>query len=259
MMVGIPIYLSDMRSSARASEKPAEETDVLTSAEQTITERKTTDLTIQPPQQLVGMKTSDWRLALVSPSVKLKAPIDEQNLKEVGYGERLDQRIVGAYQEMMAAAKKAAFEYKIVSGYRSVADQEQVLSQRITQLMSSEGLDQKAAEAKAKLTMTVPGFSEHHLGLALDVVDTQWEATAPGMVLDEVYGQQPSAKWLADNCWKYGFIIRYPKGKENLTGITYEPWHLRYVGKENAEYITSHQLTMEEYLDLVKKWESYGS
>lgn len=258
-MVGVPIFLSDLRSSAKASESPVAMADVYSSAEQVSAETKKEELLINPPESMKNMKTSDWRLPLVGPSETFTKAIDEKDLKDVGSGELLDKRVVADYQAMAAAALKDQFQLRVISGYRSVNDQEQVLSQRVNQLMSSEGLDQKAAEEKAKLTMTTPGCSEHHTGLALDVVDNQWEASGPGMLLDESYGQQPGAKWLAAHCAEYGFIIRYPEGKENLTGITYEPWHLRYVGKENAAYITSHQLTLEEYLELVKKWESYGS
>ncbi len=86
-------------------------------------------------------------------------------------------------------------------------------------------------------TAQPPGCSEHETGLAFDV-------TARG---DEDFEATPQFKWLSEHCWDYGFILRYPKGKEQITGIAYEPWHYRYVGEEAAKLIRDHGWTLEEY------------
>jgi D-alanyl-D-alanine carboxypeptidase len=99
--------------------------------------------------------------------------------------------------------------------------------------------------------LTKPGLSEHHTGLALDVLDTEWYNQ--GNMLDEAFGETEAGKWLAENVCHYGFVIRYEKGKEKITGINYEPWHIRYVGKENAEYMYQNKLVLEEYIDQLKK------
>ena len=93
--------------------------------------------------------------------------------------------------------------------------------------------------------VTVPGASEHQIGLALDIVCSTY------MSLDEGFGDTEAGKWLAENSCRFGFILRYPKGKEYITGIEYEPWHFRYVGVKAAEVITKQGITLEEF------WEEY--
>ena len=89
------------------------------------------------------------------------------------------------------------------------------------------------------------GHSEHETGLALDI-------TARGNdKLDESQAAEKEIQWLHENCWKYGFILRYPKDKEAVTGISYEPWHFRYVGREAAEYLYENRLTLEEFWELI--------
>lgn len=90
--------------------------------------------------------------------------------------------------------------------------------------------------------MAVPGTSEHQLGLALDIVDIS------NQTLDESQENTPVQKWLMNNSWRYGFILRYPTDKSDITGISYEPWHYRYVGKKAAKEIYDAQICLEEYL-----------
>ena len=91
---------------------------------------------------------------------------------------------------------------------------------------------------KAEDYVAKPGFSEHQTGLCIDVTNR-----------DKYFVKgTEEADWIANNCYKYGFIIRYPEGKENITGISYEPWHIRYVGKEIAKQIHNKGITLEEYL-----------
>lgn len=90
--------------------------------------------------------------------------------------------------------------------------------------------------------VALPGTSEHESGLAIDcgiVID--------GEYIDELPENAPITKWIHENCYKYGFILRYPKGKEEITGYKYEPWHLRYVGPKLAKYLTENDLTLDEY------------
>ena len=91
----------------------------------------------------------------------------------------------------------------------------------------------------------MPNASEHQIGLALDIVTDTYVA------LNEGFAKTAAGKWLAENSCKYGFILRYPKGKEDITGIEYEPWHFRYVGAEVATLITEQGITLEEF------WEEY--
>ena len=103
-------------------------------------------------------------------------------------------------------------------------------------------MDYWEAYEETTLNVALPGTSEHALGLALDLISNEYTE------LDERQEETPEAKWLAQNCHKYGFILRYPPEKTNITGIIYEPWHYRYVGEEHAAKIMEKGITLEEYL-----------
>lgn len=203
---------------------------------------------------LPDVQVDDWNLVLVGPTHKLTKEIDETNqLVSLDNGYLIDKRIKPKYEEFAQAAQAAGFPLVMVSAYRSVASQEEVFAQNVQQVMASQGVTQEEATNITKQTITEPGYSEHHTGLAIDVVDQNWYNNYPTTVLDASYGNEPGAKWIAENAANYGFIVRYLKGREDVTNITYEPWHLRYVGKENAMYMVKHGLTLEEYLDQLKE------
>ncbi|KAF1297701.1 peptidase M15 [Enterococcus sp. JM4C] len=217
-----------------------------------VAEKKVASLLEQPEEQfkdLPKVSKNDWNLVLVGPNHKLKTEIPDSQLTTLANGFEVDKRIAKSFEELAAAAEKAGYPLVTISAFRSVAYQEEVFEEGVSQNMSRLGLSEEAAIKEAKKTMTEPGFSEHHTGLALDVVDESWNKNYVGGLLDARFGEQPGAKWLAEHAATYGFIIRYPKNQEKITAITYEPWHIRYVGKENAEYIEKNKLTLEEYLD----------
>ena len=112
--------------------------------------------------------------------------------------------------------------------------------------LQETGLSYEEAYEKAKTVVAYPGTSEHQTGLATDIVATSHQ------LLDDSQAETAEQQWLMENCWKYGFILRYPLGKSEYTGIIYEPWHYRYVGKEVAQYITENELCLEEYWQLVE-------
>ena len=140
-----------------------------------------------------------------------------------------------AYDEMVKDAAAAGLSLKSVSDFRSYATQEQLYKNYCN----------RDGQAAADTYSARPGHSEHQTGLAIDI-------NCAGSGFDNT----PEAKWLAENCWKYGFILRYPKGKENITGYQYESWHIRYVGKEWAKTITESGLTLEEYFQIDSKYAS---
>ena len=111
------------------------------------------------------------------------------------------------------------------------------------QRFMNQGYKRAEAERLAAQVVAVPGTSEHHLGLAVDIVDAKWP------YLEEEQEDMPAQKWLMEHCWEYGFILRYPKNTTSETGIIYEPWHYRYVGKELAKEIHESGLTLETYLN----------
>ncbi len=193
-------------------------------------------------------KKEDWELLLVNDQHKIKE--EPKNLKELSDGHKIDSRIYDSYLSLVDAAKKAGFDLTVISAYRSVAEQEAIVA-RDTEENINKGLPEDEAKKKAMEYLTVPGLSEHHTGLALDVLDSKWYEE--GKMLEEGFGGTDAGKWLAENSCHYGFVIRYQKGKEKLTGINYEPWHIRYVGQKNAEYMTTNNLVLEEYVDQLKK------
>jgi D-alanyl-D-alanine carboxypeptidase len=195
----------------------------------------------------------DWSLVLVGPLNK-GSEIETGGLAKLSNGYLVDKRIVSDYEKLKAAAEKAGHPLVMISAFRSIASQKAVFDQNVTMLMNQGQSKEKAIET-TKRTMTEPGYSEHHTGLALDVVDRQWYNSYPDTVLDHQFGDTAGGKWLQEHAREYGFIIRYPEGKQAITKIDYEPWHLRYVGVETATYIEKHQLTLEEFLEQVKEQE----
>ena len=147
-------------------------------------------------------------------------------------------------EQMLADCRAAGYKPRIMSGHRSFYIQTVTLQRAISARMA-KGMSYQLASEDAVKSVAIPGTSEHHLGLALDIVD------ANNPKLEEFQEDMPTQKWLMENCWKYGFILRYPKGTTEITGITYEPWHYRYVGREMAEEIYELGLTLEEYVDML--------
>lgn len=130
----------------------------------------------------------------------------------------------------------------ICSSYRTIQKQERLYKNKVNEYIS-QGYSQKQAEKEAGKWVAVPGTSEHHTGLAVDIVATDYQ------LLDENQENTPEQQWLMNNAYKYGFILRYPNGKSHITGIYYEPWHYRYVGKEVAKEIHEQGICLEEYLN----------
>lgn len=158
------------------------------------------------------------------------------------FKEKDDKRLMRAeaahaLESLVAAAKKDGVFLAGVSGYRSYQTQVGLFNYYV----------QTQGEETARKYSAEPGHSEHQTGLAMDVSGSTGECAA-----DDCFAGTPEANWLAQHASEHGFIIRYPKGKEAITGYAYEPWHLRYVGKTMASAIASKGLTLEEYLGQTK-------
>lgn len=143
-----------------------------------------------------------------------------------------------ALEEMFADASNNGIELIAISGYRSYARQKEVFDAQV----STSGY-----EEAAKL-VAIPGNSEHQTGLAMDI-----SSRSVNLDLVEQFEETPEGKWLKDNAHRFGFILRYPKGKEGITGYNFEPWHFRYVGIKAATEIYENDLTLEEYFNIVEK------
>ena len=158
-------------------------------------------------------------------------------LTELSNGQKVDSRIYPYLQEMFDDMRTEGIYPIVREGYRTAEEQQAILDERIQRYMN-EGYSRSRAENAAKQWVAVPGTSEHQLGIAVDINADKTRSTN-----EEVY------QWLAENAYKYGFILRYPQGKEDITGGEYEPWHYRYVGTEAALEIYQNQICLEEYME----------
>ena len=145
---------------------------------------------------------------------------------------------------MLADCRKAGLRPMICSAYRTQATQTRLHNNKIARLRAA-GYSLEAAKQEAARWVAVPGTSEHQTGLALDLVSARYTN------LDQKQAETAEQKWLMEHCWEYGFILRYPVDKGDITGIGYEPWHYRYVGREHAAAIHETGLCLEEYLALL--------
>lgn len=156
-------------------------------------------------------------------------------------GRRVDSRCYEAFEEMMAACRDAGYAPFLCSAYRTQETQQSLYDNKVQRLMNS-GMGEEEAKVEAAKAVAIPGTSEHQLGLAVDIVDANMQD------LTDEQENTETQKWLMANSWRYGFIHRYPNDKTDITGIIYEPWHYRYVGKAAAQDIFNRDITLEEYV-----------
>lgn len=181
-----------------------------------------------------------WNMTLVN----AENPMQEgyvPELAEVENGYSVDARIAEDLNAMLAAARADGCQPQICSAYRSVEKQIQVFNDTVNSWIS-QGSSFWDAYQRTTQEVALPGTSEHGIGLAVDIVSNQYAE------LDAKQAETMEAQWLQEHCYEYGFILRYPPEKQSLTGIIYEPWHYRYVGREMAQKIKESGLTLEEYL-----------
>lgn len=196
-----------------------------------------------------GTKGNDWNMILVN-ETHLFANENEMKLVEIDHGEFIDKRILSDYLQLKKEAQKAGYQLAAISGYRSIDYQEGLFATSIENYRL-QGYSQKEAEQMTKKYVQIPGASEHHTGLAIDIASEAFKNS--GQELTDELENTPEYKWLEKNAAKYGFILRYPKGKEKVTGIGYEPWHFRYVGVKEAEFLKENELTLEEWHEKMQK------
>ena len=184
---------------------------------------------------------TDWNLLLVNPNHSV--PEDLQPvLAQVQGKYEMDERAAPHMKEMIAAAKEDGINLWVLSTYRTYEYQQGLFDTNVKQL-KNQGMTEEEAIKETAANVAVPGTSEHHTGLAADIMCAEWT----GGITDD-FAETDAYKWLYAHCAEYGFIERYPKGSTDITGIVYEPWHFRYVGKEHAEIIMEKGITLEEYL-----------
>ena len=185
--------------------------------------------------------SGDWRLILVNK----QHPIPDDYVFELGTikgGMKCDERILPDLFAMLQAAKDEGINLNIASPYRTDDRQESNFNKKIKMYME-QGYSYMEAYKTASRVVTIPGASEHQIGLALDITSDIYTK------LEEGFGETEAGMWLAEHSCEYGFIIRYPEGKEYITSIEYEPWHFRYVGKEAAAIMKKDNICLEEFWD----------
>ena len=186
---------------------------------------------------------TNWRLILANPWNTLPENFTVET-KSFHNGHSVDRRIFDDLEMMLEAAKREGLSPIICSSYRTLEKQKSLFENKIGKYLSNGLSDQEAAVEAAKW-VAIPGTSEHQTGLAVDIVAKSYQ------ILDKEQENTPEQKWLMENSYKYGFILRYPENKSDLTGINYEPWHYRYVGKEAAKEIYENGICLEEYLNQI--------
>lgn len=155
-------------------------------------------------------------------------------------GKLVAKEIAGDLTRMLKDARENGFMPIVCSGYRSLVYQRELLATKVNRLCN-QGYDTAQAQTLAKREIMPEGCSEHHTGLAVDIVSEE------NKELEVSQENSITNQWLQKHCAEYGFILRYPKDKEEITQVSYEPWHFRYVGVEIAEYLTKNKMTLEEF------------
>ena len=224
-------------------------------ATQTTTEETTTEVTLSLEEQAHLQLVEDAK-AVYNTNNGCALLINAENILPETYtfehytlksGKEIDTRILPDLQSMLTACNDAGFEYNIVSAYRDRDYQQTLVDADTAKYMEEEGLSEEEARKKALASTQIPGCSEHEAGLALDIRSPEEDT------LTEDLENDPTNSWLIHNSYKYGFILRYPKDKTDKTGITYEPWHFRYVGVEIATFLYNNNLCLEEFYELINE------
>lgn len=195
----------------------------------------------------INSTTSDWELLLVNKNHKVPKGYTVE-LEEIETVHQVDKRIVEPLKQMLADARKEGLLPLICSSYRTNAKQQKLYNNKVREY-ERWGCGSEEAKEFASYWVAIPGTGEHETGLAVDIVSKDYQ------ILDEKQEQTDVQRWLIDNSYKYGFALRYPTDKKEITMINYEPWHYRYVGVDNATYMKEHDMCLEEYIDYLKEFE----
>lgn len=183
---------------------------------------------------------TDWRLILVNIDNALPEDYNIE-LADIDQYRQFDARAIEELKKMVEAERKSgASGMWVQSGYRSIELQTKVFNEQVQEYINQG----KTKEEAEKLTLKIinkPGTSEHNLGLAVDFNYANYD-----------FEETTAFKWLKENAEDYGFILRYPKDKVEITKVNYEPWHWRYVGVENAKEINKKEFCLEEYIEYLQ-------
>lgn len=237
IILSIIIVIIKLATKPKEEEKPEETVEVFSTSTDNVV-----IVEIEKPE--IDSKTTDWELILVNKENKI--PENYQvDLQTIEGNHEVDIRIVSALTQMLADARKEGLKPYICSSYRTNEKQTQLYNKKVKQYQKW-GYSKQQAQEEASYWVTLPRTSEHELGLSVDIVSKDYQ------ILDEKQEDTAVQKWLMDNCDNYGFTLRYPTYKKEITKINYEPWHYRYVGIENAKFMREKDYCLEEYIAYLK-------
>lgn len=201
---------------------------------------KTADYEMEQQEELVIKPEDMWCLILTN----AEYPVPEDyavTLRDVpGTDQKVDERIYEPLINMLEAMKAEGLSPVVCSGYRTLDKQEKLFNRKVSAYVK-KGRSKEESYALARQTLSIPGSGEHCLGLAVDFYTRSYHQ------LERAFEKTPEGKWLREHAQDYGFTLRYDEGKEEITGIGYEPWHFRYVGIDVARYLKEHNLSLEEF------------
>ncbi len=250
LMVALLFIISSrtVPSAYRTGRLPAVTDDPLIETEEPVT--GSVELPTSTPEPtpnirdiLPEVSTSDWYLKLVNNTYILPNTFtpDVSSVRDSQY---IDSRIVEPFEAMLAAAEEAGLTVNVRVAYRPFSTQAYLFNGKASQIQWGTTMTLMEAEMEARKIVAYPGTSEHQLGLCADLMDS----ADTSMDADEA-AELPLIVWLNEHCAEYGFIPRYPKDKQEITGW-YEPWHFRYVGEPCAKYMMENNLCLEEFIAL---------
>ncbi len=231
MLLGLPVILKII--GGNAEERAAAKKQEVSQAESVSVQAEEP---APPPEQAYDF----WNLVLVNRDNALP-PDFTVELADIGGGEQVDARIEPMLKQMMQDAAGAGANLTVCSGYRS-RDLQDTLFAREKDSYQNQGYSEEESYTLAGKYVQPPGSSEHETGLAVDFLTDEWK------ILDEGFADTTAYRWLQAHAAEYGFIERYPAHKEDITGVSWEPWHYRYVGPETAQIIIKDGVTLEEYV-----------
>ena len=239
------IFLSDRSQqqeppSADIQQEEKEEAPVESSSQKEEQEQSSQETKQQQLAEEFAKEKEEYYLLLANAENPLPQDWSIQT-EEVQNGYEMDKRAPPAMREMIQAAKEDGVELMLCSAYRSVEKQQQLFD-RSQQAYMAQGMSEEEAYAKTATETAIPGTSEHQTGLAADIVTPTYQ------MLDAGFADTPAGQWLSEHAAEYGFVLRYPQDKQEVTGIIYESWHYRFVGKTHAKLMKESGLCLEEYL-----------
>lgn len=239
------IFLSDRSQqqeppSADVQQEEKEEAPVESSSQKEEQEQSSQETKRQQLAEEFAKEKEEYYLLLANAENPLPQDWSIQT-EEVQNGYEMDKRAAPAMRDMIQAAKEDGVELMLCSAYRSVEKQQQLFD-RSQQAYMAQGMSEEEAYAKTATETAIPGTSEHQTGLAADIVTPTYQ------MLDAGFADTPAGQWLSEHAAEYGFVLRYPQDKQEVTGIIYESWHYRFVGKTHAKLMKESGLCLEEYL-----------